>query len=240
MVHQLKRLTHESEQTELRSTIKIEQKVEELKRVTDNAVERQREFDAICEQLRQEQDGLKMERDRYKDERDTWKEEYSRTLRVYEEKKNQPEAMDAWKVKCSTLEDGMHQMEAKALKKEKECELTASSTRQLSSQVQELARQLNTEKQEKEKLSAKLNALDHQYRLERETWLTDKSNMDRAISNMTQQVQELQRLQSHTDILRGRVQGERKRVQQLERELQSSQELLQKMEEEHKSEVIFL
>ena len=63
--------------------------------------------------------------------------------------------------------------------------------------------------------------------------------MDRAISSMTKQVQELQRVQSQTDILRGRVQGERKRVQQLEQELQSSQELLQKMEEDHKSEVSF-
>ena len=85
MDHQLKRLTHQSEQTELRLTIKFEQKVEELKGVTDNAVERQREFDAMYEQLRQERDGLKLERDRYKEERDTWKEEYSRTLRVYEE-----------------------------------------------------------------------------------------------------------------------------------------------------------
>ena len=65
----------------------------------------------------------------------------------------------------------------------------------------------------------------------------DKSNMDRAIRSMTQQVQELLRAQSQADILRDRVQKERKKVQQFERELQSSQELLRKMEEEHKSEV---
>ena len=254
--HQLKQLKHDSEQRvegltyefeerELRMTIKLDQKVDELKSVTDNAIERQREFDAICDQLRQERDNVQTERDRYKDERDTWCTEYNKGLTTYEEKRTQHKAevdkineeMDLWKAKCATSYDHVREMEAEALKKEKECELTASSNRQLSSRLQELGRQLNAEKQEKEKLSAKLNALDHQYWLERETWLTDKSNMDRAISSMTQEVQELQRAQSQIEIMRGQLIGERKKVQQLERELQSSQELLQKIEEEHKSDV---
>ena len=128
-------------------------------------------------------------------------------------------------------------MEGEALKKEKVCELAASSNRQLNNQLQEIACQLNAEKQEKGQLSARLTALDRQYRTEVEKWQADKSNMDRAIASMSQQVQELQVVQNQADILRGWLQGERKKVLQLDRELQSSQELLQKIEEEHKSDV---
>ena len=231
-----KHLAHESQQRELRLTLKLEQKVDELKTVTENVSQHQREFDTICEQLKQElcdaktdRDRYQEERDRYKDERDALKEEYNMVVRVHEEKK-QEHAYEAevgvWKVKYSSLED--------ALRKEKMCELTASSNRQLNSQLQEIARQLNAEKQEKGQLSARLTALQRQYRTEAEKWLTDKSNMDRVITDMTQQVQELQRVQSQTEILRHHLQEEK---QQLERELQSSQELLQKLQEEHKSNV---
>ena len=223
---QLQQLTRESEQREMRLTIKLKQKVKELQRVTDNAIERQREFDAICDQLRQERDNMQTERDRYKDERDTWCTEYNKDFTEYEEKRKQHiaevdkinEEMDLWKAKYSILEDHVRETE---LKNKRDCELAAS---QLSNQLQEIAHQLNTEKQEKGQLLAKLAALNHQYSLESETWLTDKSNMDHAISNMTQQVQELQRI---SEILRGRLQTEQMKVQQLERELQSSQELLQ-------------
>ena len=183
----VKHLTHEADQRVVKLTIKLDQKVDELKSVTDNAIERQREFDAICDQLRQERDNVQTERDRYKDERDTWCAEYNKGLTTYEEKRTQHkvevdkinEEMDLWKVKYSTLEDHVRETE---LKNKKDCELAAS---QLSNQLQEIAHQLNTEKHEKGQLAAKLTALDHQYRLERETWLTDKSNMDRAISSMT-------------------------------------------------------
>ena len=247
-----KHLTHESQQREMRLTLKLEEKVDELKRVMGNAVERQREFDAVSEQLGQELDEVKTDRDRYQEERDryrkerdhhkdvsdTWKDEYQTVLHVHEEKKQEHETeLSVWKVKHSTLENHVRQMEGEALQKEKACELAASSNRQLNNQLQEIARQLNAEKQEKGQLSARLTALDRQYRSEAEKWQADKNNMDCAITDMSKQVQELQRIQSQADILKGRVQTERKKVQQLERELQSSQELLRKIEEDHKSDV---
>ena len=254
-----KHLTHESLQREMRLTLKFEEKedelkrvMDELKRVMDNAVERQREFDAISEQLRQELGEVKTDRDRYqeerdcyrkerdhhKDERDTWKDEYQMVMHIHKEKKQEHEIeINVWRIKHSTLENHVRQMEGEALQKEKACELAVSSTRQLNNQLQKIARQLNAEKQEKGQLAARLSALEHQYRSEAEKWQADKNNMDRAITDMSKQVQELQRIQSQADILKGRVQVERKKVQQLERELQSSQELLQKIEVEHKSEV---
>ena len=75
----IRQLTHESEQREMRLAIKLDQKADELKRVTENAVERQREFDAIYEQLRQERDDLKLERD-------TWNVEYNKVLAMHEKK----------------------------------------------------------------------------------------------------------------------------------------------------------
>ena len=241
----VKHLTHEADLRVVKLTIKLYQKVDELKRVTGSAVERQREFDALCDQLRHEQDSVQTERDRYKDERDTWCMEYNKGLTMYEEKMKQHKAevdkineeLDLWKTKCATFDDHVREMEVEARKKEKECELTASSNRQLKSQLQEVAHQLNTEKEEKKELSANLAALDHQLRLKRDRWLTDKSNMERVIADMSKQMQELQQVHGQADILRGRGQGEWKKVQQLERELQSSQELLQKLEEEHKSDV---
>ena len=155
--HQFKHLAHESQQREMRLTLKLEQKVDELKTVTENVSQHQREFDTICEQLKQElcnaktdRDRYQEERDRYKDERDALKEEYNMVVRFHEEKKQEHEAeVGVWKVKYSILED--------ALRKEKMCELTASSNCQLNSQLQEIARQLNAEKQEKGEFSARLN-----------------------------------------------------------------------------------
>lgn len=240
---QFKQLTHESQQREMR--------------LTELAFELQHEFDAISEQLRQELGEVKMDRDHYQeerdryrkerdhhiDERDTWKAEYQTVLDIHQGKKQEHETeVNVWKVKYSTLEDHVRQMEGEALKKAKECELAASGNRQLNSQLQqlgsqlqEMARQLNAEKQEKGQLSARLAA----YRSEAEKWQADKSNMDRAIANMSQQVQELQLARNQTEIMRGRFITERKKVQQLERELQSSQELLQRIEEDHKSDVSF-
>ena len=235
---QLKRHTHESEQREMKLTIKLDQKTAELKGVTDNAVERQQEFDAVHEQLRQERDDLKLERD-------TWKVEYNKVLAMHEERKEKrkvemekvKEEMDLWKAKCATFDDHVREMDMEAHKKKQEYELAVSKNHQLSSQVQEAARQLNAEKQERGQLTAKLTALNHQLMLERETWLADKSNMEHAVADLSEQVQSLQRTQTQADILRGRLQKERESVQQLDRELQSSRELLRSKDEEHKSNV---
>ena len=210
---QLKHLTHESEQRELKLTIKLDQKVAELKRVMGTAFERQQEFVAMQDQMRQERDYLKMERD-------TWKVEFNKVLTIHEEKKekhqveieNIKEEMDLWKAKCSTFDDHVRQMESEALKKERECELAVSNNCQLNDQLQEITRQFNMERQEKGQLSAKLTAFDHQYRLERETWLTDKSNMDRAISDMTVQMQELQLSQRQTHIMRDQLERDAARL----------------------------
>ena len=151
---QFNHLTHESQQRELRLTLKLDQKVVELQNINDNAVERQLEFDAICEQLRQELDEVKTDRDRYqeerdhyKDERDTWKEEYNMVLHIHEKRK--------------------------------------------------------------EEHKAKITELDHQYSVERETWLADKSNMDRII---TEQVQQLQLAQRQTDIVRDQLEQDAARL----------------------------
>ena len=179
--------------------MKLEQKedelkrvMDEMKRVMDNAVERQHEFDAICEQLRQELGEVKTDRDRYqeerdryrkerdhhKDERDTWKDEYQAVVHIHEEKKQEHETeLSVWKAKHSSLENHVCQMEGEALQKEKACELAASSNRQLNNQLQEIARQLNAEKQEKGQLAARLTALDRQYGSEVEKWQVDKSNV---------------------------------------------------------------
>ena len=123
----MKDFTHKFEQRELRLTFKLDQKVKELQIVTDSAIERQCEFDALCDQLRQDRDNVQTERDRYKDERDTWCTEYNKGLTMYEEKRTQHKAevdkineeMDLWKVKCATYDDYVCEMEAEALKKEK-------------------------------------------------------------------------------------------------------------------------
>ena len=140
-----------------------------------------------------------------------------------EEKSKLQEDIDVLVVRCSSLEDFRQKME-------RDAERAAMNLERASSQ-------LVVEKQEKEHLSIKFTALKQQRQHDHTEWQANKCEMEGAITQLQEEVRSLQQMQSQVTVLRGRVADEKKKVGQLQRDLQASQEMLKNKDEEHKAHV---
>lgn len=239
---QLRNLTHESEQKEIKLNIKLDEKTTELKTVAENARACQRELDEQREQLKQERENFEMEHERYKEERDILRSEFNHihvaqmtkhTAEIdslQEEQDELQDTVDFLTMKCSGLEDHLRQIEEDALTKEQQYKSTASKCQQLENQLKEKI-------WEKEALSLKFAALNTQYQHEHIEWQTDQEQWQRAINMHSEQEKTIQHLQNQIEIYKGKFWREWKKTTQLQRDLLQAQKLLQDEEVEHTARV---
>lgn len=229
-------LTHQSDQREVQLTAKLDSNIARAQRMEQNFVKLQEETDMQCGELRDERDLAKVEFQRVVEANGDQKIKHKKELE--KAMSSRSEEVDTLEGQLLSLQEHVKRMEGEKHKNEK---LTAQMKRDLENQLREVCQR---SAQEIERLKSRLGAQDQQRKHDMLDWQRDRHSLEGAIADTARLSDELISLKQQLTHFRTQAEGyktkfqeERTRIRQLEHDMQLTQEILKKKEQEHKDEV---